>query len=300
MWWFCSLAVARPLLLETTTGAHVEVLPRTRSEVIEVAVYDNRAYLRRQVATWRAPGLWNARLDDVGGGVEFVMLHLRDPDLVASVVEVSPVAWEVRLTRGWWSSPRWVRCCRWTSCSRGHPAVPPRRPSAPCFPSSATRGATARPHDHPARNPRSRRPRSNTARSSVSRSSRHGTRSSGSGRCCRAPPRPNVLSELFRRLGDAHAGIRMPREAIYYYGQAEAVGQPSASALLARADAAFRIRDWGPPARRVPRPRRPTRPGGGAALPRGPVAGDRKPGAGGDRPRARGGRDPRSVAVPRG
>jgi hypothetical protein len=245
MWWWCALASARPLLLETTTGARVEVLPRTRGDLIELAVYDNRAYLRRQVATWRAPGLSSARLDDVGGGVEFVMLSLREPDLVASVVEVSPLEWEIRL------APGVVELAPMGDVLSVEQllARPPRRPAPAVERALLPLLRDARSYSldpttirleipEPPPQEQHRDVLGEPQPASWDEIERLRALMPGTSE-------PDALSELFRRLGDAHSGILMPREAIYYYGRAEAVGHPSASALLARADAAFRIRDWG-------------------------------------------------------
>jgi hypothetical protein len=244
MWWFCSLAVARPLTLETTVGAHLEVLPRTRPDVVEIGIYDNRAYLRRDVASWREDGLWTARLEDVGGGVEFVVLQLRDPSLVASVALVGPDTWELRL------APGVVELVPLGPVPTIDEllADPPRRPVPTPDRALLPLLRDARSYGLDPTTIRLDVPEPPVERQFRDQLGEPGPASWAEVERLRAllagTEAPDVLAELFRRLGDAHAGLPLPREAMYYYGRADAVGGPTPSVLLARADAAFRVRDW--------------------------------------------------------
>lgn len=244
MWWFWSLAFAKPLLLQTSAGARVEVLPRTQPDVVEVAIYDNRAYLRRDVASWRDDGMWTARLDDVGGGVEFIVVNLRRSAFVPKVRAVDKRTWEIRLVPG---TPDLVPANPVPTIDELL-ADPPRRPMPlpdrallPLLGDARTYGL----------DPTTIRLSPPDPDVSVQYWSVLGSPAPASWdeverlrSLLLTVKDPPVLGELYRRLGDAHSALAMPREAIYYYGKAVESGGPSPSVLLARADAALRIRNW--------------------------------------------------------
>lgn len=244
-WWWLGSALARPLGFETTAGARVEVLPRTRAEVVELAITDNRAYLRRTVAAWRDPALWGAHLDDVGGGVEFVVLHLRETDRVVRVVEVRPHHWELVL------EPGLVELLPMSPVPTIDEllADPPRRPSPTPEGALLPLLRDARPYGLDPTTLRLEIPEPSPEEQHRDVLGAPGLPGWDEIERLRAlapsVADPDALAELYRRLGDAHTALGMEREAIYYYGRADAVGTPSAAVLLARADAAFRIRRWG-------------------------------------------------------
>lgn len=244
MWWWLATAQARPMVLETTAGARVEVLPRSREEAIELAVYDNRAYLRRQVASWRDPSMWSASLDDVGGGVEFVVLHLREPGLVPTVVETAPHVFTVTLVPG---TVELLPLAPVPTVAELL-ADPPRRPAPTPDRALLPLLRDGRSYGLDPTTIRLGIPEPSLPDQHLDVLGEPGAPSWAEIEGLRARLRhvedPEVLAEVYRRLGDAFAGLRMPREAIHYYGRAKALGATSPSVLLARADAAFRIRDW--------------------------------------------------------
>ena len=235
---------ARPMVLPTSSGAQVRVLPRTDPEVVEVGVYENHVYAKDEVGTWRADGLRSARLDDVGGGIEFVVLRVANPSLTVEVHPIDEHHVELRLVPG---HPE-VVAPHAAPTLEALLADPARRPAARPDRALLPLMRDARPYGLDPSTLRLEIPEEPLdprligvlgleAEPTLEEIERYRT-------LLVRTEDPGLLRELNRRLGAAHAALKMSREAVYYFERAIDLGVATPALELARADAAFRTRDW--------------------------------------------------------
>lgn len=87
------------IVIETTPGATVELLPGRTADTAELMVHGNVKPLDDQLHNQRTAHIDEAWATAIGGGAWFLSLHLRDPDLRVEVHAIDPVRWTIQTKR---------------------------------------------------------------------------------------------------------------------------------------------------------------------------------------------------------